>query len=75
MEAKIAMRAASLRMKRYYDKTHRSVEFRIGDRVLLSSKNLRIKAGCLKVLPRWVGPIEIEKPIGKVAYQFYIPER
>ena len=68
LEAKVALRAASDRMKRYHDKTHKSVEFKKGDRVLLSAKNLKFKAGCPSLLPRWVGPFEIEKPIGKVAY-------
>jgi len=28
--------------------------------------------GCPKLLPRWVGPFEIEKPIGKVAYELHV---
>jgi len=52
MEARIAMRNASIRMKNYYDKTHQSVEFKKGDWVLLNAKNLRFKVGCPKLLPR-----------------------
>ena len=46
MEARVAMRAASSRMKRHYDKTHKFVEIKKGDWVMLSTKNLRFKAGC-----------------------------
>ena len=72
MEARIAMRNASIWMKRYYDKTHKFAEFKKGDWVLLNAKNLTFKVGSPKLLPRWVGPFEIEKPIGKVAYKLHI---
>jgi len=39
------------------------------------TKNLRFKVSCPKLLPRWVGPFEIEKPIGKVAYKLHIPAK
>lgn len=77
LEAKVAQRpeAANLRMKRYYDIKHRLVEFKEGDWVLLNSKNLRFKSGSPKLLPRWVGPFEIEKRVGKVAYKLHMPNR
>ena len=65
-EARVAMRNASQRMKQHYDTPHKSVEVKKGDWVLLSAKKLRFK-GCPKLLPRWVGPLEVGEPLGKVA--------
>jgi len=51
MKARIAMRNASIRMKSYHAKTHKSVESKKGDWVLLNAKTLRFKVGCPKLLP------------------------
>jgi len=43
--------------------------------VLLSSKNLHFKVGTPKLLPRWLGPFQIAKLVGDVAYELILPRR
>ena len=75
LEAQVAHRAATARQKRYYDARHRLVEFEVGQWVLLNSNNLRFKSGSPKLLPRWVGPFQIHKRVGEVAYELVMPKR
>jgi transposase InsO family protein len=73
--AKKCLIAAQQRQKRYADDGRRDVTFAVGDKVLLSTKNLKLKfAGTRKLLPKWVGPFEIEQKIGAVAYKLILPE-
>jgi hypothetical protein len=42
----------------------------VGDQVLLSSKNLRLKTnGTKKLLPKFLGPFTVLKKVGHVAYE------
>jgi len=61
LDAKKALEAAQRRQKKYADSHRRPVTLNIGDEVLLSSKNIRIRnpGGTPKLLPRWVGPFTI----------------
>jgi hypothetical protein len=43
--------------KKYYDAQHESIEFRTGDFVLLSTKNLNIKRPKRSLWPKYVGVI------------------
>ena len=46
----------------------------VGDKVLLSTKNLRLKdASAKKLLPKYMGPLTIKERIGKVAYKLEMP--
>src|SRR4051794_30473649 len=60
-----------------YNKRHRDVQFDIGDKVLLSTKNLKLAALALspsrKFLPRFVGPFTITVKISAVAYKLDLP--
>jgi hypothetical protein len=53
---------------------NQSREFNVGDRVWLSTKNLR-KHGekCRKLLPKYMGPFTITARIGKSAYRLHLP--
>jgi hypothetical protein len=74
VEAKKKLEAAQQRQKRYYDSHHRQVTFNVGDRVLLSTKNLHLKGiKCRKLAPKWVGPFTVIKQINPVAYKLEIP--
>ena len=50
------------------------LEFEQGDLVFLVNKNIRLKVdGPKKSLPRCLGPFQVLKGIGKVAYELEIP--
>lgn len=73
-EAKIAMKAAQSRQKAYADKHRKDVEFQVGDKVLLSTRNAKLSVvGCKKLLPRWIGPFTVLARIGDVAYRLQLP--
>ncbi len=71
-EAIILNKVASQRQKLYANTSRKFVQFQPKQWVLLSSKNLRFKMGTL--LPRWGGPFQISKRVGKDAYEGVLPE-
>ena len=60
--------------QRYYNQRHRSVEYSVGDLILLSTKNLKFKNVPVKLQKRFVGPFEITEKIGTQAYRIQLPE-
>ncbi|KAD4584207.1 hypothetical protein E3N88_21808 [Mikania micrantha] len=71
------MAAARDRQKSYADKHRKPLEFQVGDRVLLKVSPWKgvIRFGKRgKLSPRYVGPFEILKRIGPVAYQLKLPD-
>ncbi|KAL2114800.1 hypothetical protein VTJ04DRAFT_2114 [Mycothermus thermophilus] len=60
--------------KRYYDEKHRPEQFRAGDLVLLSTKNLRMK-GSHKFVPPFVGPFRVLEEVGSQAYRLALPNK
>ena len=70
------LQIAQSRQKSYYDNSRREVEFEVGDMVFLKVTPMKgvmrfEKKG--KLSPRFVGPFEILKCIGKVAYKLALP--
>lgn len=62
------------RQKAAADKSRQDASFAVGDLVLLSTKNIALKApGTKKLLPRFIGPFSIEAVVGKVAYKLQLP--
>ena len=59
---------------KYYDKRHRDVKFQVGDLVLLSTRNLRMKGTPAKLQKRFVGPFQVLETIGQQAYKLALPE-
>jgi hypothetical protein len=47
------------KQRRYADERRRDVEYKAGDRVMLSTKNFRMKAG--KLSEKWVGPYLVKE--------------
>lgn len=68
--------AAQDRQKAYADQHRRDVTYAVGDKVLLSTKDIKLKtAGTMKLMPRWIGPFQITKCVGKVAVQLSLPPK
>jgi len=74
-EARLVHRVAVNKHAQYANTKRRDVQFAVGDWVLLSSKDLRFKHGSPKLLPRWVGPFQIAKRVGNLAYELILPAR
>jgi hypothetical protein len=67
---------AQARQIKYADEHRRDLSFAVGDRVLLSTANLRrnsILVGAPKLLPKFIGPYRISKVISPTAYQLDLP--
>ena len=74
-KAKACMLAAQDRNKAYADRKTKPQSFEVGQRVLLSTKNLHIKQHNLtkKLLSRFVGPFKILNKVGSQAYELELP--
>ena len=56
-KARSCMRNAQLRQKKYADARRSELQFHVGDKVWLSSKNIHLKGlGARKLYPLWIGP-------------------
>jgi hypothetical protein len=76
--AKKCLVAAQQRQKRYYDQGHREVSFKIGEEVLLNSKNIHMRTqkgrrSTPKLLPKWIGPFKVVQLVGAVSYKLELP--
>ena len=60
--------------KSYYDKKHRDIQFSVGDLVLLSTQNLRLKGIPHKLQRKFCGPYKIMERIGTQAYRLKLPD-
>jgi hypothetical protein len=70
------MKAAQDRQKSYADNRRRPLEFEIGDKVFLKVAPWKhvLRFGLKgKLAPRYVGPFEVTKRIGPVAYRLALP--
>ena len=68
--------AAQSRQKKYADKARKDIEYEVGDLVLLKVspwKGLSRFGKRGKLNPRYVGPFEILKKVGNVAYELALP--
>jgi len=72
--AKTRLEAAQHRQKAYADQNRIESEFQVGQRVLLNTKNLKVKStGTRKFLPKFIGPFKILRKLGPVAYELELP--
>ena len=73
--AKAAWASAQDRQAQYANQKRRDVTYKVGDSMLLSTKNIRLKnPGAKKLLPRWIGPYKVVKKVNKAAFQLGLPE-
>ena len=75
--AKRCMHDAQSRYKLYADSKRRDASFSVGDEVLLSTQNLRLRsnpaANARKLMPKFVGPFKVVQQINAVAYKLDLP--
>ena len=73
--AKASWRSAQDKQAHYANSKRREIPpYKVGDQLLLSTKNVRLKnPGARKLLPKWIGPYKVIKRVGKVAYQLDLP--
>lgn len=72
--AKRCMQAAQQRQKQYADGKRKAVSYQVGDKVLLSTKNLNLAgAGTRKLMPKYVGPFAVKELINAVAVRLDLP--
>jgi hypothetical protein len=74
-KAKQCLAEATDRMKRQFDKKRTPKQFEVGERVWLSTRNLKFKGvNCPKIQDRFCGPFTIEERVGSVSYKLTLPE-
>ena len=62
------------RQKMYADNSRRAVQYRLGQQVLLHTKNISLRMiGSPKFLPKYIGPFKITEKINEVAYRLDLP--
>ncbi|CAJ2673060.1 unnamed protein product [Trifolium pratense] len=70
------MKASQSRQKSYHDKRRKDIEFQEGDHVFLrvtSTTGVGRALKSRKLTSRFIGPFEILKRVGKVAYRIALP--
>ena len=72
--ARKQLKKAQEYQKRYFDVHHRQLAFEVGQKVLLSTKNLKLP-GSRKLHPRWVGPFKILQHVRASAYKLDLDGR
>ncbi|GJW88610.1 putative reverse transcriptase domain-containing protein [Tanacetum coccineum] len=77
VQIKERLKTARSRQKSYADKRRKTLEFQVGDRVLLKVSPWKevvrfSKKG--KLAPRYMGPFEIVECVGPVAYRLKLPQ-
>ncbi len=74
--AKRLLDAAKARYKSYADRGRRVVTFSVGEHVLLSTKNLKLRVKHdTKLLPKYIGPLKVVSVVGAVAYKLELPPK
>jgi len=74
-KAQESLKLATDRAKRRFDVHRRQKTFEPGDKVLLSTRNLKFKGvNCKKLGPRFIGPYTVEEQVGNVSYKLALPD-
>lgn len=74
-QAQASLTMAAERMKWYYDKHKLEVPFKVGDKVLLKGKDMRIRASSAKLSAKHYGPYEIVEQLGPVNFKLKLPRQ
>ena len=60
--------------KKYFDQRRQAIQYKVGDHVLLSTTNLRMRNLPAKLQRRFVGPFEIVDKISHLVYKLKLPD-
>ena len=66
-------RSVGLQQK-YYDRRHKDARYKVGDLVVLSTRNIEMKRIPGKLQRRFVGPFWVIETIGQQAYRLSLPD-
>lgn len=74
--AKLNLQEAQQTQAQYVNKRRRDVQYKVGDKVLLSTKDLKISGSdrAKKFLSNWIGPFDIVAKINDNAYRVQLPD-
>ena len=72
--ARAQMKKSIVIQQKYYNQKHRDIQFAVGDVVLLSTQNLRLKGVPHKLQRKFCGPYKILDKIGTQAYRLKLPD-
>uniref|UniRef100_A0A8C6VUD0 Gypsy retrotransposon integrase-like protein 1 n=1 Tax=Nothobranchius furzeri TaxID=105023 RepID=A0A8C6VUD0_NOTFU len=74
VRARAAIKRANTEYSRQHKRRHRTgPTFQPGDKVWVSTRNMRLPAGSRKLTPRFLGPYPVERVINPVAYRIRQP--
>lgn len=74
-QAQASLVLAAERMKWYYDQHKAEVPFKVGDKVLLKGKDMRIRMSSDKLSAKNYGPYEIIEQLGPVNFKLKLPRQ
>jgi hypothetical protein len=60
---------------KYHNRKHQPKSYNVGDRVMLSTRNLKLQVPKQKLAPRFLGPFRILDAVGSQAYRLALPSR
>lgn len=72
-EAAQRLRRAADAQSKYYNKSHQPQSYKVGDLVMLATKNLKQKRPSKKLSHKFVGPFRITDKVGAQAYRLLLP--
>ena len=73
--AKQCLQAAQSQQKQDADLYRRPVCYEVGDKVLLSTKNINLKTlGTKKLMPKYIGPYTVVAKVGASAVKLELPK-
>ena len=72
-QAQASLQLAAERMKWYYDLHKEDVHFKVGDKVLIKGKDLKIRQSSAKLSAKNYGPYEIVEKVGPVDFKLKLP--
>ena len=65
---------AQQRQAHFANQHRKEVELEVGDKVFLSTRDLQLRFRAPKLDPKFIGPYEVTKRVGKVSYELALPD-